>query len=97
LKPALIKAIETGEVKSQDVAFMTHQEFAPEKWSELIDKKTKRDDSKFKEVQQSSTNLYACKKCGSRNCSYYELQIRSADEPATIFLTCIDCGKRWKI
>ena len=27
-----------------------------------------------------------------RECSYYELQIRSADESATLFITCLNCG-----
>ena len=29
--------------------------------------------------------------------SYYELQLRSADEPATVFVTCLVCDKRWRI
>ena len=29
-------------------------------------------------------------------CSYYQLQTRSADEPMTTFVTCIKCGTRWK-
>ena len=29
-------------------------------------------------------------------CSYYQLQTRSADEPMTTFVTCINCGARWK-
>ena len=33
----LIKSVNNGEVKSQDVAFMTHQEFCPEKWEELLE------------------------------------------------------------
>lgn len=27
---------------------------------------------------------------------YYELQTRSADEPMTCFITCLDCGFKWK-
>jgi len=75
---------------------MTHQELDANMWKELIDKKIKRDDSKFNVNIESSTSLFTCKKCGSKKCTYYELQIRSADEPATIFITCLECGKHWK-
>lgn len=27
---------------------------------------------------------------------YYEKQTRSADEPMTVFGTCLDCGKKWR-
>ena len=29
-------------------------------------------------------------------CTYYQLQTRSADEPMTTFVTCIKCGTRFK-
>ena len=35
---------------------------------------------------ESMTDRYKCRKCGSRKCSYYEMQTRSADEPMTQFL-----------
>jgi transcription elongation factor S-II len=97
LKPEIIIQIIHKEIKPQEVAFMTHQEFDATKWKELIDKKMKRDDSKFNAKIESSTSLFTCKKCNSKKCTYYELQIRSADEPATLFITCLDCGKHWKI
>ena len=45
---------------------------------------------------QASTDMFTCRKCKSKKCSYYELQTRSADEPSTIFVTCLECGKNWK-
>ena len=30
------------------------------------------------------------------NCSHYQLQTRSADEPMTTFVSCQECGHRWK-
>jgi DNA-directed RNA polymerase subunit M/transcription elongation factor TFIIS len=36
--------------------------------------------------------LFACVKCKSRNTSYKQLQLLSADEPMTIFVRCSDCG-----
>lgn len=94
--PDLVKQIQDGEVMSQTVAFMTHQEFNPSHWKVLIDQKIKRDASKFTTNIEASTDMFTCKKCKSKRCTYYELQTRSADEPATIFVTCLDCGKHWK-
>jgi transcription elongation factor S-II len=94
--PDLVEQIRTGEVAPQSVAFMTHQEFQPGHWSALIDRKIKRDASKYADNTQASTDMFTCKKCRSKRCTYYELQTRSADEPATIFVTCLDCGKHWK-
>ena len=94
--PDLIQMIKSGEIQPQTVAFMTHQEFQPEHWKELIDKKMKRDASRFADNLQASTDMFTCRKCKSKRCTYYELQTRSADEPATIFVTCLDCGKNWK-
>ena len=37
------------------------------------------------------TDLYQCYKCKGRRCRMMELQTRSSDEPATKFITCLDC------
>ena len=92
----LLQLIKSGEISPQTAAFMTHQELNPERWKALIDQKIKRDASKFNTNIQASTDMFTCKKCRSKKCTYYELQTRSADEPATIFVTCLDCGKHWK-
>jgi transcription elongation factor S-II len=95
-KPELLEQIKNGEITPQTLAFMTHQEMDPSHWKELIERKTKRDASKFTTNLQASTDMFTCKKCRSKKCTFYELQTRSADEPATIFVTCLDCGKHWK-
>jgi transcription elongation factor S-II len=92
----LVEQVKTGEITPQTLAFMTHQELNPGRWSKLIEQKIKRDASKFTTNVQASTDMFTCKKCRSKKCTYYELQTRSADEPATIFVTCLDCGKHWK-
>ena len=94
--PDLVNQIANGETLAQTVAFMTHQEFNPMRWRELIDKKRKRDASKCTNNIEASTDMFTCKKCKSKRCTYYEMQTRSADEPATVFVSCLDCGKNWK-
>tara|TARA_Y100000389_G_C17430854_1_gene502523 strand:- start:834 stop:1343 length:510 start_codon:yes stop_codon:yes gene_type:complete len=91
----LLKLI-NDEITPQVLAFMTHQEMNEERWKTLIEQKMKRDANKYVNNTQASTDMFTCKKCKSKRCTYYELQTRSADEPATIFVTCLDCGKNWK-
>ena len=92
----LLQQIINNEVTPQQLAFMTHQEMNPDRWKILIENKIKRDDSKFNTNLEASTDMFTCKRCKSKRCTYYELQTRSADEPATIFVTCLDCGKNMK-
>lgn len=92
----LLSLIKNGEITPTQLAHMTHQEMNPERWKELIDRKIQRDTAKYTVNIEASTDMYTCRKCRSTRCTYYELQTRSADEPMTIFITCLDCGKRWK-
>ncbi|KAI0602789.1 hypothetical protein F4775DRAFT_588359 [Biscogniauxia sp. FL1348] len=34
--------------------------------------------------------------CDSREAAFYQVQIRSADEPMTSFYRCTKCGHRWR-
>ena len=96
LRGEIIQHINDGTIKPHIVAFMTHQELAPEKWTELIDAKSKRDKNKFETNIAAATDTFTCRKCKGNQCTYYQMQTRSADEPMTTFVTCIPCGARWK-
>ena len=45
---------------------------------------------------QATTDQFQCGKCRQRKTQYYQMQTRSADEPMTTFVTCVNCGNRWK-
>jgi transcription elongation factor S-II len=92
----LLEQIKNETIKSQNVAFMTHQEMKPEKWETMIQEKIKRDKNKFETTIEAATDTFKCRKCHSNKCTYYQMQTRSADEPMTTFVTCIECGNRWK-
>ena len=92
----LVKMVTNGDIKSHEIAFMTHQEMLPERWEELLKAKSIRDKNKFEENLEAMTDTFTCRKCKSKRCSYYALQTRSSDEPMTLFITCLDCGSRMK-
>jgi transcription elongation factor S-II len=92
----LLNQIQSGVIKSHNLAFMTHQEMKPEKWDIMIQEKIKRDKNKYETTIEAATDTFKCRKCHSNKCTYYQMQTRSADEPMTTFVTCIECGNRWK-
>jgi transcription elongation factor S-II len=92
----LISRLNRDEIKAQDIAFLTHQEMSPDKWTELINKKIIKDKHKFEMTVQSATDTFTCRKCHKNQCTYYQQQTRSADEPMTTFVQCINCDNRWK-
>jgi DNA-directed RNA polymerase subunit M/transcription elongation factor TFIIS len=57
-----------------------------------------------KELQMESNSklsdtyegILKCGKCKGKKTTYYQMQTRSADEPMTTFVTCHDCGNKWK-
>ena len=94
--PNLLKTIKAGEILPRDLAFMSHHEMYPEKWKILIDKKIKKDSLKGSVDLSSATDEFKCGKCKQNKCTYYQLQTRSADEPMTTYVTCLNCGNNWK-
>jgi transcription elongation factor S-II len=92
----LLEQLKHEEIKPLVFAFMTHQEMNPIQWKSRIDKKIKKDRLKYTNNIEASTDMFTCGKCKSKKCTYYEMQTRSADEPTTVFVTCLNCGKNWK-
>ena len=92
----MIEEVNSGFLQPHKIAFMTHQEIAHDRWADLIDAKSKRDKNKFEVNIAAATDTFTCRKCKKNQCTYYQMQTRSADEPMTTFVTCIPCGNRWK-
>lgn len=49
-----------------------------------------------KEKKEVAIGLFKCGKCKSNKTTYTQAQTRSADEPMTTFVTCLNCGNKWK-
>jgi len=79
-----------------NIANMSVYDIYPDNWKHMLEERSKRDKLKYELKPEAMTDMFKCNKCGSRSTSYYEVQTRSADEPMTQFITCLDCGCRWK-
>jgi transcription elongation factor S-II len=45
---------------------------------------------------KNQEGFFTCNRCKSKKTTYYQLQTRSADEPMTTFVSCLNCDKNWK-
>lgn len=97
-KHNIIEKLNNKEIQGRELANYRPHDWNPDSWKETISEKLKRSTASGA-VQQNTTDLFRCGKCKQRHTSYYELQIRSADEPATIFITCLNpkCKNQWRI
>jgi len=92
----LFDRLKFKKFKAHELAFMNHQDLRPDLWENLLNIKKIRDENKFTPKLEASTDDFTCFKCKSKKCTFYQLQTRSADEPMTTFVTCLECGNRWK-
>jgi DNA-directed RNA polymerase subunit M/transcription elongation factor TFIIS len=92
----LINRVIEGEFTLSSIPSMSAYEMFPENWFALKDKLLQREQKILEGNKSRATDQFKCRRCQKRECTYYELQTRSADEPMTIFITCLNCGKEWR-
>ena len=91
----LINLIINETIDLNKIAELTPQQLYPDNWKTLLEKKTANDEFLYLKKPGAITTQWTCGKCKEKKCSYYQLQIRSSDEPMTTFVTCVNCGNRW--
>jgi|TARA_B110000208_G_C11540993_1_gene347960 transcription elongation factor S-II len=84
------------KIDPRNISSLSRYDIFPEIWGELLKKLAEKDKLKYELKPEAMTDMFKCRKCGSRSCAYYEFQTRSADEPMTQFITCLDCNNNWK-
>lgn len=96
--PDFRRKVLLGHVKPEKVLEMKPEEMASherQRQNKQIKDKALFECERGKQAE-ATTNSFKCGRCGKRKCTYYQLQTRSADEPMTTFVTCVNCNKRWK-
>jgi DNA-directed RNA polymerase subunit M/transcription elongation factor TFIIS len=84
-----------NELTLTQIARQNYYELCPEQWQTMLDRQAKQEQIQLNGDFSRATDKWMCNGCKMRKCTYYELQTRSADEPMTIFIQCLNCGKRW--
>lgn len=92
----LLKNIKNDNIDSKHVGYMTHQEIDPNHWKQLIDAKIERDKNKYNNNKEGISKEFKCSICKKRETRYVQVQTRSADEPMTTYVSCVNCGNNWK-
>jgi DNA-directed RNA polymerase subunit M/transcription elongation factor TFIIS len=88
----LAEMITIGNILPEEIGYMKPHELCPEKYKAIIEKKAYEHNQK----KNKGTNIFSCKKCKQSNCEVTQKQTRAADEPATTFVKCLECGFNFK-
>jgi len=92
----VMKKLKYGYWEPENIISMSHEELYPDMWEDFIIKNKKKMDLLSLDNKQQGSNMFRCGRCKKNNCTYFQLQTRSADEPMTTFVTCLECNNRWK-
>lgn len=92
----LLEKIKSGDFSLKEVAEMSPMDLCPSKWKEEIERIIEKEKKLYAGEKNASIIMW-CSRCKKKSkCDYYQLQTRSADEPMTTFVSCLECDRRWK-
>jgi DNA-directed RNA polymerase subunit M/transcription elongation factor TFIIS len=83
----ILDSIKMKTIDPHTIAFMRNNDLNIKQYSDI----------NRKEIEIVGSDVYECKKCKKRNSSIVEKQVRSGDEPATQFITCLECGNVYTV
>ena len=77
-----------NKIEPYYLAFMKPEQLHPVNWAKELERRRVIEEANN---TQCVSDIYKCYKCGDKKCTTMQLQTRSADEPMTIFVTCLTC------
>ncbi len=97
--PDLITQLVEKKLSSNDIINMRPEDVCPNgryaKAAEMKIHKEMRKEYMSREIKNQE-GFFTCGRCRSKKTTYYQLQTRSADEPMTTFVSCLNCDRNWK-
>lgn len=97
--PQLLRRLQRKELETKNLARYTPDVLWPEgpyATMVLARKARELDIERARAAEKDYEGLFKCGRCKSLKTTYYQMQTRSADEPMTTYVTCKNCGNRWK-
>jgi len=96
--PDLMRRLRDKEITYTWLATATPYDMYPGLWEPVMEKVAMKQMRRQRtiDIESISDGAFTCGKCRSKKSEYYQLQTRSADEPMTTFVSCVQCGNRWK-
>ena len=90
-----IEKLNNGTVSLESFSEMNAVDLDPKCWKSHIETQIEKNKHLYK--NSSASIFFYCSGCKKKTkCDYYQMQTRSADEPMTTFVTCLECDRRWK-
>lgn len=97
--PDLKEKIVNKKLKSHEIINMRPEQLIPHGlYAKQIEIKIHNDIRKeylSREIKNQE-GFFTCGRCKSKKTTYYQLQTRSADEPMTTYVSCLNCDRNWK-
>eukprot|EP00539_Tryblionella_compressa_P005537 CAMPEP_0178753950 /NCGR_PEP_ID=MMETSP0744-20121128/11899_1 /TAXON_ID=913974 /ORGANISM="Nitzschia punctata, Strain CCMP561" /LENGTH=320 /DNA_ID=CAMNT_0020407829 /DNA_START=124 /DNA_END=1083 /DNA_ORIENTATION=- len=99
-----IEASELVSMSSEQLASEEKKKAMEERTKKMMESKQldweAQNESKINEMcgikgELLNASLFTCGRCKSTKTTSTQKQTRSADEPMTVFVLCLNCGKRW--
>jgi DNA-directed RNA polymerase subunit M/transcription elongation factor TFIIS len=93
---AWLEKLQKREISPKQFVSLSPADLCPARWKKYIEDTLESDKKLYSHKKAAAAVMY-CSRCKKKsNCDYYLLQTRSADEPMTTFVTCLECDHHWK-
>lgn len=91
-----LEKLKNNEITPRNLVQMNAVELCPSRWKNVVDKVIESEKKLYSKSECASIMMW-CSGCKKKTkCDYYQMQTRSADEPMTTFVTCLECDRQWK-